>query len=78
MLFVYNFKEKKQNSYIIKNEQNKNIRLKGGTMDFKEVIAGKEYVFLQTNRNIAGRLFMLNVSGSHAYGTNIETSDIFL
>lgn len=42
----------------------------------KEMIAGSDYDFLRTNPHLAGRLVFLTLGGSHAYGTNIETSDV--
>ena len=42
----------------------------------KEMVNGEEYDFLRTNPHLAGRLMFLTLGGSHAYGTNIETSDV--
>lgn len=42
----------------------------------KELVAGAEYDFLRTNEHVKDRLVFLTLGGSHAYGTNIETSDV--
>jgi predicted nucleotidyltransferase len=41
-----------------------------------EVIKSEEYDFLRTNEHLGSNILFLTLGGSHAYGTNIETSDI--
>jgi predicted nucleotidyltransferase len=45
-------------------------------MDINKVIKLKEYEFLKTNEHLGNRIMFVTLGGSHAYGTNIETSDI--
>lgn len=45
-------------------------------MNINEVIANKEYDFLHTNPLLKNNIVFLTLGGSHAYGTNIETSDV--
>ncbi len=45
-------------------------------MDFKSVIESKDYDFLRNDPLLKDNILFLTVAGSHAYGTNIETSDI--
>lgn len=42
----------------------------------KEMVAGSQYDFLRTNPHLTGRIIFLTLGGSHAYGTNVETSDV--
>ena len=42
----------------------------------KEKLNEPQYDFLRTNEIIKDRLIFLTLGGSHAYGTNIDTSDI--
>lgn len=42
----------------------------------KEMVASPEYDFLRTNEHLGDRIIFLTLGGSHAYGTNIETSDV--
>lgn len=42
----------------------------------KEMVAGNQYDFLRTNPHLAGKIIFLTLGGSHAYGTNVETSDV--
>lgn len=44
--------------------------------DFKSLIRTKEYEFLWTNPHLKDKLIFLTLGGSHAYGTNIATSDV--
>lgn len=42
----------------------------------KEKLQTKEYDFLRTNEHLGNNIILLTLGGSHAYGTNVETSDI--
>ena len=42
----------------------------------KSLVNSKEYVFLRTDPHLNNRIMFLALGGSHAYGTNVETSDI--
>jgi hypothetical protein len=44
--------------------------------DLKEIIKEKEYDFLRTNEHLGDNIILLGLGGSHAYGTNTETSDV--
>lgn len=44
--------------------------------EIKKLINGPEYDFLRTNPHIKDHLILLTLGGSHAYGTNVETSDV--
>ncbi len=44
--------------------------------EIKEMVAGEQYDFLRTNPHLKGRIVFLTLGGSHAYGTNVETSDV--
>ena len=43
---------------------------------FIDVINSSEYDFLRTNPHLKDRILFITLGGSHAYGTNVETSDI--
>lgn len=45
-------------------------------IDFKKEISKPEYSFLSENKYLGKNIIMLGLGGSHAYGTNVETSDI--
>ena len=45
-------------------------------MDLKKIIEREEYNFLRNNPLLKDRIIFLTISGSHAYGTNINSSDI--
>lgn len=45
-------------------------------MDIKQLIELPEYRFIFDNSHLKERIIFLTLGGSHAYGTNIETSDI--
>lgn len=45
-------------------------------LNIKEVIERPEYLFLKINKNLNNKLLFLTFGGSHAYGTNVEGSDI--
>jgi predicted nucleotidyltransferase len=42
----------------------------------KQMVAGPTYDFLRTNDHLGDRIMFLTLGGSHAYGTNVETSDV--
>lgn len=42
----------------------------------KNKINSKEYNFLRNNEHLKNKIIFLTLGGSHAYGTNIETSDL--
>lgn len=42
----------------------------------KSKLSSSEYSFLRTDPNLGDHIILLGLGGSHAYGTNIETSDI--
>lgn len=44
--------------------------------ELKNIIKSEPYDFLRTNPHLAGHLMYLTIGGSHAYGTNIEGSDL--
>lgn len=44
--------------------------------DFKAILNTPEYEFLKTNSHLGKNIILLGLGGSHAYGTNIEGSDI--
>ena len=39
-------------------------------------IQGQEYEFLKSNPHLGNNIILLGLGGSHAYGTNIEGSDL--
>lgn len=42
----------------------------------KEKLKSEEYDFLKTDPHLGNNIILLGLGGSHAYGTNIETSDL--
>ena len=42
----------------------------------KNLVASEDYDFLRTDPHLKDRIMFLTLGGSHAYGTNVETSDI--
>ena len=42
----------------------------------KEKLQTSEYDFLRTDPHLGSNIILLGLGGSHAYGTNIETSDL--
>ena len=44
--------------------------------DFKELLKTTEYDFLRTNPHLGNNIILLGLGGSHAYGTNVEGSDV--
>lgn len=53
-----------------------NKRLEVARVDFKEIMMRPEYDFLRNNSRLGGRIILLGLGGSYAYGTNNENSDI--
>lgn len=45
-------------------------------MDLRNLLNTPEYCFLHNDPHLAGRIGFLTLGGSHAYGTNVEGSDI--
>ena len=41
-----------------------------------ELLANKDYAFLTESPLLGNNILLLTLGGSHAYGTNVETSDI--
>lgn len=46
--------------------------------EIKSLVASPAYDFLRTDEHVKDRLVLLTLGGSHAYGTNIEGSDVDL
>lgn len=46
------------------------------TTEFQTLLQGQDYDFLRTNKHLGKNILFLTLGGSHAYGTNIEGSDI--
>ena len=44
--------------------------------DIKQLLVTEQYAFLRTNEHLGGNVALLGIGGSHAYGTNVETSDV--
>lgn len=44
--------------------------------EIRATIASQEYDFLRTNPHLGNNVILLGLGGSHAYGTNIEGSDL--
>ena len=44
--------------------------------EIKELVNGPEYSFLRENEHLKGRIIFLTLGGSHAYGTNVDGSDV--
>lgn len=42
----------------------------------KSLVGSDEYTFLKDNEHLGDRIILIGLGGSHAYGTNIETSDL--
>ena len=45
-------------------------------VDFKTLLSTPEYEFLKTNPHLGNNVILLSLGGSHAYGTNVEGSDV--
>ncbi len=46
--------------------------------EIKSLIQAPDYDFLRTNEHLGSNIILLTLGGSHAYGTNVEGSDIDL
>ncbi|MDE6519036.1 MAG: nucleotidyltransferase domain-containing protein [Ruminococcus sp.] len=44
--------------------------------EIKKIVSGAEYDFLNTNKHLGRNIILLGLGGSHAYGTNTESSDL--
>ena len=44
--------------------------------EIKELLKQPDYEFLKTNPHLGNNIVMLGLGGSHAYGTNVEGSDV--
>ena len=44
--------------------------------EIKTLIQTPEYNFLRTNEHLGPNIILLTLGGSHAYGTNVEGSDV--
>lgn len=44
--------------------------------EFKKLLNTSEYDFLRTNPHLGKNIILLGLGGSHAYGTNVEGSDV--
>ena len=44
--------------------------------DIKKMLTGQDYDFLRTNEHLGENIILLTLGGSHAYGTNVEGSDV--
>lgn len=44
--------------------------------EIKQTLHSPQYSFLSTNEHLNSNIILLGLGGSHAYGTNIETSDL--
>ena len=42
----------------------------------KKMVSSDAYSFLKTNQHLGENILLIGLGGSHAYGTNIETSDL--
>ena len=45
-------------------------------MDYLDIIKSDKYDFLRTNPHLGNHIILIGLGGSHAYGTNVECSDI--
>ena len=45
-------------------------------MDYEALIKSQSYDFLRTNPHLGTNIILLGLGGSHAYGTNVEGSDV--
>ena len=46
--------------------------------EIRSAVEGHEYDFLRNNEHLGNRIIFLTLGGSHAYGTNVEGSDVDL
>lgn len=44
--------------------------------NIKSMLQTSEYAFLKTNEHLGSNIILLTLGGSHAYGTNVEGSDV--
>ncbi len=58
--------------YSVCKKGTENMRLD----EIKTAVAGAEYDFLRTDKHLGKNIILLGLGGSHAYGTETETSDL--
>lgn len=46
------------------------------TQEIKNLLKSEQYDFLRTNPHLGDNIILLGLGGSHAYGTNVEGSDV--
>lgn len=46
------------------------------TTEFQTLLQRQDYDFLRTDKHLGENILFLTLGGSHAYGTNVEGSDI--
>jgi hypothetical protein len=51
-------------------------RSKMDLQTIKNMVSSEEYNFLRNNDHLGDRIILIGLGGSHAYGTNNETSDL--
>lgn len=44
--------------------------------EIRSVIATEQYDFLRSDPHLGSNIILLALGGSHAYGTNVESSDL--
>ena len=44
--------------------------------NFQQLLSSSSYSFLKTNEHLGENIILLGLGGSHAYGTNVEGSDL--
>lgn len=44
--------------------------------EIKKIVASKQYSFLKDDVHLGKNIILLGLGGSHAYGTNVDTSDV--
>ena len=44
--------------------------------EIRQAVSSEQYSLLQTNEHLNSNIILLGLGGSHAYGTNTDTSDL--
>lgn len=44
--------------------------------EIKRVVAAEQYSFLKNDSHLGKNIILVGLGGSHAYGTNVDTSDL--